>query len=198
MTALCVFCSSSREIEAAHLEVAALVGAGIGERGWTLVSGGGAISMMGEVARAARRSGALTVGVIPMALMDVEITDHDADELIVTGDMRTRKATMDSRSDAFLAMAGGIGTLEELLEVWVARTLGMHDKPVVVLDPEGVFAPLREQVETLVEQSFLRRSAADALVWTSSVDEAFAALETGLATRAFIAPTSAELLEDMP
>jgi uncharacterized protein (TIGR00730 family) len=198
VTALCVFCSSSREIEASHLDLAAGVGRGIGERGWSLVSGGGAISMMGEVARAARGSGATTVGVIPTALMDVEITDHDADELIVTDDMRTRKAVMDARADAFLAMAGGIGTLEELLEVWVARTLGMHDKPVVVLDPDGVFASLREQIETLVEQSFLRRSAADALVWTTSVDDAFAAVEAGLTSRALLSPTQAELLEDMP
>jgi len=198
MTALCVFCSSSRDIDPSHLQLAGNLGRLIGERGWSLVSGGGAISMMGEVARAARASGARTIGVIPMALTDVEITDHDADELIVTGDMRTRKAMMDSRADAFLAMAGGIGTLEELMEVWVARTLGMHDKPVVVLDPEGLYAPLRQQIEVLVDQGFLRRTSVESLVWTTTVEAAFEAIEHGLATRTYIAPTPDELLEDMP
>ena len=108
--------------------------------------------MMGAVARAARAGGAHTVGVIPQALLDLEVGDSDADELLVVDDMRTRKGLMDERSDAFLALPGGIGTLEELLEVWVARSLGLHAKPVVVLDVDGLFAPLRAQVDLLVER----------------------------------------------
>ena len=198
MTTLCVFCSSSAAIDGAHLALASQVGRRIGDEGWSLVSGGGSVSMMGELARSARAAGAHTVGVIPEALLHVEVADQGADELVVTADMRSRKAAMDGRSDAFLALAGGIGTLEELIEVWVARTLGMHDKPVVVLDPSGVFAPFQAQIEALVDQGFLRRSAADALVWTVTIDEAFTAIARGLASSVHLAPTADELLEDMP
>ena len=84
-------------------------------RGWTLVSGGGSVSCMGELARAARAGGTRTVGIVPRALVDLEVADHDADELVVTDDMRARKGEMERRSDAFLALPGGIGTLEELV-----------------------------------------------------------------------------------
>lgn len=177
MTAVCVFCASSERIDPVYAELATAVGAEIARRGWTLVSGGGSVGMMGAVARAVRAGGAHTLGVIPRALVDLEVADHDADELVVTDDMRARKGVMDARSDAFLTLPGGIGTLEELLEIWVARSLGMHAKPVVVLDPHGVFAPLRAQVESLVANGFVRAAAAAELVWTTSVEQAFAALD---------------------
>ena len=132
---------------------------------------------MGAVARAARAGGAHTVGVIPQALIDLEVADHDADELLVTDDMRARKGLMDDRADAFLALPGGLGTLEELLEVWVSRTLAMHAKPVVVLDPDGVYDPLRAQVDLLVERGFVREGAQAAVTWVRDPGEAFDAIE---------------------
>jgi uncharacterized protein (TIGR00730 family) len=135
------------------------------------------VSSMGAVARAARAGGARTVGVIPQALTQTEIADNDADELIVTDDMRTRKGEMDRRADAFLALAGGIGTVEELMEIWVSRVLLMHDKPVVVLDPDGIFAPLRAQIDLLVDRGFARPSVRDAVEWVTTVRAAFDALE---------------------
>ena len=198
MTSVCVFCSASQDIDPAYVELATQVGTALGQRGWSLVSGGGAISMMGALARAARSQGAHTTGVIPQALVHVEITDHDADDLVVTDDMRSRKALMDARADAFLALPGGLGTLEELLEIWVARTLGMHDKPVVVLDPDGLFDPLKVQVQTFVDQGFLRQSAADALIWTRSVEQAIEAIEFGLGHQAHLSPSGYEVLEDQP
>src|SRR3954469_18159228 len=129
MAAICVFCSSSERIASHYVELAADVGTELARRGHSLVSGGGRVSMMGAVARAARAGGARTVGVIPQALSELEVADDDADELLVTPGMRERKGLMDSRADAFLALPGGLGTLEELLEVWVARSLGLHDKP---------------------------------------------------------------------
>ncbi len=200
MISLCVFCSASQDIDPTFESLAREVGLGIGQRGWSLVSGGGAISMMGALARAARESGAHTTGVIPQALVHVEITDHDADELIVTGDMRERKAIMDDRADAFLALPGGLGTLEELLEIWVANTLGMHSKPVVVLDPDGLFNPLKEQIQSLVDQGFLRRSAAQALTWTTTVSDALDAVHAGVrgGSEQSLTPTDNELLEDQP
>src|ERR1044071_9143757 len=139
--AICVFCASSETIPRHYVDLAGEVGTEIARRGHTLVSGGGSVSSMGAVARAARAGGARTVGVIPEALLAWEVADEQADELVVTPDMRVRKGEMDRRADAFLTLPGGIGTLEELLEIWVGRVLRMHQKPVVVLDPDGMFAP---------------------------------------------------------
>src|SRR2546423_15602274 len=140
--AVCVFCSSSDSVPPRYLELATEVGAEIARRGHELVTGGGSVSCMGAVARAARAGGARTVGVIPRALLASEIADDDADELVVTDDMRTRKAAMDARADAFLALLGGLGTREDLLEIWVARTQRTHDKPDVVCCPDAVYTQL--------------------------------------------------------
>ena len=172
MLSLTVFCSAHTGIDPRYEQLAEEVGEEIGRRGWTLVWGAGAVSMMGAVARGARSQGARLIGVIPESLLSRELGDRDVHEFVVTRDMRQRKAIMDERSDAFLAMPGGIGTLEELLEVWTARTLGMHSKPVVILDPWGDFAPLREQIEHLVAKGFMRREAADELTWCVNVGEA--------------------------
>ncbi|WP_243716477.1 TIGR00730 family Rossman fold protein [Actinomadura sp. KC345] len=175
--AVCVFCSSSGRIDRRYVDLAAEAGAELARRGHSLVSGGAQVSCMGAVARAARAGGARSVGVIPEGLVSVEISDEDNDELIVTEDMRSRKGEMDRRSDAFLILPGGIGTLEELFEVWTAKVLAMHEKPVVILDPTGVYDPLRELMEGLTEQGFARHRIWDAIGWTSSVPEAFDLLE---------------------
>ena len=116
MARICVFCSSSERIHPAHLQLAAELGAELARRGHDLVSGGGRVSMMGAVARAVRAGGRHTLGVIPHALVGLEVADEDADELVVTSDMRERKGRMDAAADAFVALPGGLGTLEELLE----------------------------------------------------------------------------------
>lgn len=194
MAAVCVFCASSTRIDPSYVAQAAAVGAELARRGHSLVSGGGALASMGAVARAARAGGARTVGVIPSALLELEVGDRDADELLVVDDMRTRKGLMDSRSDAFLALPGGLGTLEELTEVWTARLLGMHTKPVVALD-DPLWAPLRAQVEVMVDRGFVRAEAAAALQWASSVAEAFDLIERGLAAPVRIVPVIEEALE---
>ncbi|MBE1534308.1 LOG family protein [Actinomadura algeriensis] len=175
--AVCVFCASSSKIDPRFLDLAAEAGAELARRGHSLVSGGARVSCMGAVARAARAGGARSVGVIPEGLVDLEVSDEDNDELIVTLDMRTRKGEMDRRSDAFLVLPGGIGTLEELFEIWTARTLGMHDKPIVILDPVGVYEPLRELMKGLAEHGFTRPKTFDAVSWASTVPEAFDLLE---------------------
>ncbi|MCW2715842.1 MAG: hypothetical protein JWN88_2889 [Frankiales bacterium] len=195
MASICVYCASSSRIDPSYVALAAEVGTELARRGHALVSGGGDVSMMGAVARAARAGGAHTVGVIPEALLALEIGDRDAGELLVVEDMRVRKGLMDSRSQAFLALPGGLGTLEELFEVWTARTLGMHTKPVVVLDTDGLYAPLREQISLMVERGFVRPAAVDALVWTASVGEALDAVELGLQHAEQREPTPEEALE---
>ena len=201
MAAICVFCSSSERIARSHVELAADVGTEIARRGHSLVSGGGRVSSMGAVARAARAGGAVTVGVIPEALVDLEVADHEADELVVTPDMRARKGEMDRRCDAFLCLPGGLGTLEELFEIWVSHTLGMHAKPIVVLDPDAVFAPLRAQVESLVSAGFVRAPAREAVHWAATAVEALDLIDEALrhpvATRPVV-PAAEDLLESEP
>ncbi|WP_461023438.1 LOG family protein [Thalassiella azotivora] len=179
--AVCVFCSSSEVIDSCHPRLAAELGRLLAARGHRLVSGGGRVSMMGAVARAVRAGGGHTTGVIPRALVPLEVADSDADDLVVTADMRERKGRMDAEADAFVVLPGGLGTLEELLEVWVSRSLGMHAKPVVVCDPTGVYDGLRTLVEQLVDQGFVRPAAAAELVWTTTPEQALDAVEAGCA-----------------
>jgi uncharacterized protein (TIGR00730 family) len=198
VASVCVFCSSSERIHRGYVDLAAAVGTELARRGHTLVSGGGNVSCMGAVAQAARAGGAHTVGVIPRALVDLEVADHDADELVVTDDMRLRKGEMDRRSDAFLALPGGLGTLEELFEIWVARSLGMHVKPLVVLDVDGLYVPLREQVDLLVARGFVRREATSAVLWAEHIAEAFDLIEDGIRRPAGPQPSREEVLESEP
>jgi uncharacterized protein (TIGR00730 family) len=174
---VCVFCSSSGRIDRRYLDLAAEAGAELARRGHTLVSGGAIVSCMGAVARAARDGGAHTIGIIPKALVDIEIADEDSGELVVTDDMRSRKGEMDRRSEAFLVLPGGIGTLEELFEVWTARVLGLHDKPIAILDPQGLYDGLRDLMSHLLDEGFNRPHIFDAVGWATSVEEAFDHLE---------------------
>ena len=169
--AVCVYCSAGpRHPEL--LDLAHRVGAAIALRGWTLVSGGGNVSAMGAVAAGARAEGGRTVGVIPKALVHRELADIGADELVVTDTMRQRKQVMEDRSDAFLALPGGIGTCEELFETWTAGYLGMHDKPVVLLDPDGHYDGLRAWLAGLVETGYVTQAALDRLVVVGDVESA--------------------------
>jgi uncharacterized protein (TIGR00730 family) len=177
MAAVCVYCSSSEGIDPSYLELAAAVGTRIAAGGHSLVSGGGRVSMMGAVAQAARAGGAHTVGVIPQHLVSYEVADHDADELVVVATMRERKQLMDDRADAFVVLPGGIGTFEEFFEAWTSASLGMHPKPVIVLDPEGFYQPLWEYLNSLRDKGFVRQLALDVLHRVNSVQEVFAVIE---------------------
>ena len=193
---ICVFCASSTRIDPVHNVLAAELGTELARRGHSLVSGGGSVSSMGAVASATRDAGGATLGVIPQALLDMEVADVAADELLVTTTMRERKGLMDAQSDAFITLPGGLGTLEELFEIWTARTLGMHNKPIVVLDPLGVLAPVRELVDGLVATGFARSVVQEAVVWTTSVADALDAVERSVPLPA--APTAEEQLEAEP
>lgn len=168
---VCVYCASG-PVDSSFIELARELGTEIGRRGWQLVSGGGNVSMMGAVAESARAAGAFTIGVIPKALVHREVADVDADELIVTDTMRERKKIMEDRADAFITLPGGIGTLEELFETWTAGYLGMHDKPVVLLDPAGHFDGLLQWIDGLSQTGFVQQRALDTLVRTTTVGAA--------------------------
>jgi uncharacterized protein (TIGR00730 family) len=156
MSAIAVFCASGK-VPQEFEDLAAEVGAAIAAQGHTLVSGGGKVSMMGAVARAARAGGAHTLGVIPRALVDREVADTDADVLQVVDTMRQRKQRMDDAADAFLILPGGVGTLEEFFEAWTGGYLGLHDKPVVLLDHDGFYAPLLDWLDTLADRGFINQ-----------------------------------------
>lgn len=177
MAAVCVYCASSNRIDPAYLDLATDVGHELARRGHALVSGGGRVSMMGAVATAARAGGAHTVGIIPAALQDLEVADLAADELVVTADMRERKAQMDARSDGFLCLPGGIGTLEEMFEIWTSRSLAMHVKPVVLLDPNGFYDGLFGWLDGLAQAGFVRPTAFETLTVVRTVAAAFDALD---------------------
>jgi uncharacterized protein (TIGR00730 family) len=136
--------------------------------------------MMGAVADAARAGGAHTLGVIPQTLLDLEIADTAADELIVTADMGARKNLMIERSEAFLALPGGLGTLDELFEVWTTATLDLHRKPIVLLDPDGFYAGLMSWLARLAETEFVRRAALARVTVTATLPAAFQAIESAL------------------
>lgn len=173
--AVCVYCSAG-STDSDHLALATHVGTEIAARGWQLVSGGGNVSMMGAVATAARAGGAGTVGVIPKHLVHKEVADIEADELVVTDTMRQRKQLMEDRADSFLILPGGIGTLEEFFETWTGAFLGVHDKPVVVLDPTGHYRGLFAWVDELHRSGFVARSALDLVTVVSDLESAFDAL----------------------
>ena len=149
---VCVFAASSASVPATHREQAQRLGAGLVARGWRLVYGGGDVGLMGEVAREALAGGVHVTGVIPQRLAEWEVALDQVDELLVTETMRERQGLMDARSDAFVALPGGLGTLAELLEIVTLRQLGYHDRPIVLLDPDGYWEPLRQQLTTAVDR----------------------------------------------
>ena len=139
---LCVYCGSRPGDLPAYADAARAVGTEIGRRGWQLVYGGGRAGLMGVVADAALAAGAAVVGVIPQSLMVRELGHAGLTELHVVDTMHQRKTMMAERSDAFLALPGGIGTFEELFEVWTWRQLGYHDQPIGLLNVAGYYDPL--------------------------------------------------------
>jgi hypothetical protein len=153
---ICVYSSSSDAVDGAFFALAEELGAEIARRGHILVYGGTNVGLMGAAARAARASGGKVIGVIPKFIADRGLAFDAANELIITNDMRQRKATMEARSDAFLAMPGGFGTLEEVLEVITLKQLQQHTKPVVFLNPDGYYDPLTTLFEHMYEHRFAK------------------------------------------
>ena len=164
-----VFCSSAPDIPKSSLDLAFAIGEAIGEQGWDLVWGGGKASMMGAVAKGARSKGAATIGVIPQPLIKLEFEDKDATQMHVVIDMRTRKAKIEDLSDAFIALPGGIGTLEEFFEIWVGSYLKFHSKPIAICDPVGFYDPLRTALDHLAEHNFMKTGQAELVSWCKDI-----------------------------
>lgn len=152
---VCVYCGSRPGVDPVFVETARAVGRWIGQHGGQLVYGGGNSGLMGQVAQATQEAGGRVVGVIPKALVDKEFARHECDELFVVETMHQRKQIMAERADAFVALPGGIGTFEELFEVWTWRQLKYHDKPIGILDVGGYYAPLMTFLRASVGHGFM-------------------------------------------
>ncbi len=152
---VCVYCGSRPGADVAYADAARAVGQWIGAHGGQLVYGGGRNGLMGIVAEATQAAGGRVVGIIPKALVDKEQANHHCDELHVVDTMHERKALMAERSDVFIALPGGIGTFEELFEVWTWRQLGYHDKPIGILNVAGYYDALLVFLQESVRSGFL-------------------------------------------
>lgn len=153
---VCVFCGASIGSNPAYRKAAVALGEAIARRGLTLVYGGGAVGLMGTVADAAMAAGGEVVGIIPQSLVDAEVGHNGLSRLEVVDGMHARKARMAELSDAFIALPGGLGTLEELFEVWTWGQLGYHAKPLGLLDVNGFYTKLGGFLDHIVEEGFVR------------------------------------------
>lgn len=174
---ICVFSASSNAISSAFFALAEELGAALAARGHVLVYGGTNVGLMGAMAKAAQQHGGKVVGVIPAFIAKRGFAYEHADELIITNDMRQRKATMEARSDAFLALPGGFGTLEEVLEVITLKQLQQHIKPVVFLNRNGYYDPLAALFEHMYEQGFAKAAYRQMYHFADDVRQALDYLE---------------------
>jgi uncharacterized protein (TIGR00730 family) len=196
-TSVCVYCSSSEAIDPTYRPVGAALGAAIAAQGWNLVYGGGNVGLMGEVARAAMAGGAHVTGVIPRRLAGRELALESISELIYTDTMRERKTLMDERSDAFIVLPGGIGTLEELVEIVTLKQLGYHDRAVVILDAAGFWDPLLAQLERMIAEGFAHGWLPELWQTAADPDAAIAAVRDYAPPPArTVGPVGLEVVED--
>jgi uncharacterized protein (TIGR00730 family) len=178
LRAVCVFCGSSAPADPRYRDAAHALGALVARKNITLVYGGGSQGLMGELADAALGQGGQVVGVIPVGLFAREENHTGLTELREVGSMHERKRLMYDLSDGFIALPGGLGTLEELAEVATWSHLGLHSKPVVVLDVGGFWEPLTAQLDRMVGAGLLKPASRDLIQQASSAGEALAVLAT--------------------
>jgi uncharacterized protein (TIGR00730 family) len=164
MKRICVFCGANAGRDPAYREAAQALGALLAREGIGLVYGGASIGLMGAVADAARAAGGEVIGVIPRALMKREIAHAGLADLRVVGSMHERKALMAELSDGFIALPGGVGTLEELFEVWTWVHLGLHAKPCALLDVAGFYSGLARFIDHVDAEGFLREGVREMLL----------------------------------
>jgi cytokinin riboside 5'-monophosphate phosphoribohydrolase len=174
---LCVYCGSSRHLDPKYYSASEAVGRSMVENGWGLVYGGGNVGMMGSVAAAVKGAGGRVVGVIPDFMIERELAYHQADELITVGTMRERKRIMEERASAFLALPGGIGTLEELTEIMTLRYIRRMDKPVVIFNQDGFYDELLSFFERMTRERFKSAGLQALFAVASTTDEIWPLLD---------------------
>ena len=173
---VCVFCGSRHGASPAYKDTAEALGQVIAKNGWRLVYGAGDVGLMGSVARAAQSAGADVFGVIPVHLFDHEVGKTDLSSFVITENMHERKKVMFMNSDALVVLPGGAGSLDEFFEVLTWAQLGLHDKPIFVVNTDGYWTPLLTLLDHVIAQGF---ADASLLEFMHVVDD-IAQLETGL------------------
>ena len=181
---LCVYCASSDRLDPKYYAEAAQLGREMVARGWGLVYGGGKTGAMGTVARAVKQAGGRVVGVIPEFMKVRELTYEEADEIVTVITMRERKLLMETRADAFVALPGGWGTLEEMVEILALRQLDIVRKPCVFLNQDGFYDPLLQLFERMLAERFFKPSNMELFRVAATVPEVFAQLESTSGVRA--------------
>lgn len=176
---LCVYCSSSDRLDAKYFQAATMIGVEMVRRGWGLVYGGGKTGLMGEVARAVKAGGGRVVGVIPEFMKVRELAYDQADELVTVVTMRERKLLMEARADAFVALPGGWGTLEEIMEIITLRQLDVVRKPCVFFNQDGFYDELLRFFEKMVRERFNKPSNLELFSVATTVEQVFHQLENG-------------------
>ncbi len=176
LSSLCVYTGSSGRVDAVHREAAARLGRLTAERGVRLIYGGGRVGLMGVLADAALAAGGSVIGVIPEHIEEQEIAHSGVTNLIVVNSMHERKLKMFQLADAFAVLPGGLGTLDETLEIITWRQLGLHDKPIVLVDNAGYWAPLRRLVEHVVAAGFAGPETERLFTVVERVDDVFTAV----------------------
>jgi len=176
VSSLCVYCGSSGRGADAHKSAATALGTLMGQRGIRLVYGGGRVGLMGMVADATLAAGGEVIGIIPTFLDEYEVGHTGVTSLEVVPTMHERKARMAELSDGFVVLPGGLGTLDETLEIVTWRQLGLHDKPVVVVDVDGFWRPLRELVEHVAAEGYAQAEHLALLRFVDRVEDVLPAL----------------------
>jgi hypothetical protein len=175
--ALCVYCGSSNNVAARHLEAAAELGRLAAGRGIGIVFGGGRVGLMGALADGALDAGGRVTGVIPQHLQDQEVGHNGVNEMIVVDSMHARKRRMFEISDAFCALPGGLGTLDETFEIVTWKQLGLHDRPVVLVNVDGFWDPLLALLAHQLEAGYIRPRHAGLYRVVESIESVFDAIE---------------------
>ncbi len=175
---ICVYSSSSDMVAEEYFALARELGVTIARRGHTLVWGGTNVGLMGACAKAAQAAGAKVIGIIPSFIAERGLAYEKADELIVTEDMRKRKALMEQRADAFVALPGGFGTLEEMFEIITLKQLQRHNKPIVFLNAAGYYEPLSAALEHMYRAQFAKQAYRQMYAFISDVTSAIEHVET--------------------
>ena len=175
---VCVFCGSRPGVDPAYTADAEALGTGIAAHGWRLVYGAGDVGLMGSVARATQKAGGDTFGVIPAHLVAWEVGKTDLNRYIVTETMHERKKVMFMNCDAVVVLPGGAGSLDELFEVLTWRQLGLHEKPVYIVNTNGYWDPLKELMNHVTSQGFADASLLDFLTWVPDADACLEALNS--------------------
>ena len=192
LRSICVFCGASPGASPIYQETAEALGRHLAESGIQLVYGGGAVGLMGMVANAALAAGGEVIGIIPQSLKDAEVGHSGLTRLEVVDGMHARKARMAELSDAFIALPGGLGTLEELFEVWTWGQLGYHAKPLGLLDVNGFYDKLGGFLDHIVEEGFVRPQHRAMLLLAQQPDELLNDMDS------FVAPVAPKWVDKKP